>query len=101
MNTTLPNKYVNKGGYRRSNGPFADTVTPKNKLAKGITEHDKSGAPKITHQHKDADTGDATAAVAEVLTGKTFYARGAKMISTMLRNGVGTRRDCARCWECL
>lgn len=36
---------------------------------------------------KDADTGDATAAVAEVLTGKTFYARGAKMTGTMPNNG--------------
>ena len=36
---------------------------------------------------RDADTSDATAAVAEVLNGKTFYARGAKMTGTMPNNG--------------
>ena len=64
----------------------ADTVTP-DKLAKGITAHDKSGAPITGTSTKDADTSDATAAVAEVLNGKTFYARGAKMTGTMPNNG--------------
>lgn len=60
----------------------ADTITP-DKLAKGITAHDKSGAPITGTSTKDADTSDATAAVAEVLKGKTFYARGTKMTGTM------------------
>ena len=80
----MPNKYVNKVviGKETKLDLTADTVTP-DKLAKGITAHDKSGAPITGTSTKDADTGDATAAVAEVLTGKTFYARGAKMTGTM------------------
>ena len=54
----------------------ADTVTA-DKLAQGITAHDKSGAAITGTNTFDADTQDATAAVAEVLAGKTFYARGA------------------------
>ena len=84
----MPNKYVNKVviGKETKLDLTADTVTP-DKLAKGITAHDKSGAPITGTSTKDADTGDATAAVAEVLTGKTFYARGAKMTGTMPNNG--------------
>lgn len=52
-----------------------------------FTAHDKSGAPITGTSTKDADTSDATAAVAEVLNGKTFYARGAKMTGTMPNNG--------------
>lgn len=77
----MPNKYVNKVviGKETKLDLTADTITP-DKLAKGITAHDKSGAP-IT------GTSDATAAVAEVLKGKTFYARGTKMTGTMPNNG--------------
>ena len=48
----------------------ADTVTP-DKLAKGITAHDKSGATITGTSTKDSDTTDDTAAVAEILKGKT------------------------------
>lgn len=84
----MPNKYVNKVviGKETKLDLTADTVTP-DKLAKGVTAHDKSGAPIIGTSTKDADTSDATAAVAEVLTGKTFYARGTKMTGTMPNNG--------------
>ena len=63
----------------------ADTVTA-DKLAQGITAHDKSGAAITGTNTFDADTQDATAAVAEVLTGKTFYARGSKLTGTMPDN---------------
>lgn len=65
----------------------ADTVTA-DKLAKGITAHDKTGAQITGTSTKDSDTQDATAAVAEVLKGKTFYARGAKMTGTMPDQGA-------------
>lgn len=52
----------------------ADTVTP-DKLAKGITAHDKSGATITGTSTKDSDTTDDTAAVAEILKGKTAHAR--------------------------
>lgn len=66
-----------------------DTVSA-DKLAKGITAHDKSGAPITGTSTKDSDTNDATVAVAEMLTGKTAYARGSKITGTMPNNGAVT-----------
>ena len=86
----MANQYVNKViiGKEVKLDLTADSVTP-DKLAKGITAHDKTGAPITGTSTKDVDSTDATAAVAEVLDGKTFYARGAKMTGTMPNNGDG------------
>ena len=65
----------------------ADTITP-DQLAKGVTAHDKSGAAITGTNTYDSDTQDATAAVAEILTGKTAYARGTKLTGTMKNNGA-------------
>lgn len=65
----------------------ADTVT-EDKLLKGITAHDKSGAPITGTCTYDADTQDATVAVAEILEGKTAYARGSKLTGTMPNKGA-------------
>lgn len=65
----------------------ADTVT-EDKLLKGATAHDKSGAPITGTCTYDADTQDATAAVAEILEGKTAYARGTKLTGTMPNKGA-------------
>lgn len=65
----------------------ADTVT-EDKLLKGATAHDKSGAPITGACTYDADTQDATAAVAEILEGKTAYARGTKLVGTMPNKGA-------------
>lgn len=65
----------------------ADTVTAE-KLLSGFTAHDKSGAPITGTCTYDADTQDATAAVAEILEGKTAYARGTKLTGTMPNKGA-------------
>lgn len=65
----------------------ADTVEPE-KLLKGYTAHDKSGKAITGTCEYDVNSTDATAAVAEVLNGKTFYARGAKMTGTMPNKGA-------------
>ena len=85
----MANQYVNKViiGKEVKLDLTADSVTP-DKLAKGITAHDKTGAPITGTNTKDVDSSDATAAVAEMLEGKTAYARGAKLTGTMPNNGA-------------
>ena len=64
-----------------------DTVTA-DKLLKGITAHGKDGEAVTGTCTYDVDSNDATVAVAEVLKGKTAYARGQKLVGTMSNNGA-------------
>ena len=82
-------KYINKlvVGNETKFDLTADSITA-DKLLKDITAHDKSGAPITGTCTYDADTQDATAAVAEILEGKTAYARGAKLTGTMPNKGA-------------
>ena len=65
----------------------ADTVTA-DKVLSGYTTHGKDGAAITGTCTYDADTGDATAAIAEILTGKTAYVNGVKLTGTMKNNGA-------------
>ena len=66
-----------------------DTVDAAHVLD-GFTFHDKSGAPVTGTCTYDSDTSDDTAAVGEILSGKTAHARGALLTGTMPNNGAQT-----------
>ena len=87
----MANKYVSKVVYGGKTliDLTADTVTA-DKVLSGYTTHGKDGAAITGTCTFDADTGDATAAVAEILTGKTAYVNGVKLTGTMKNNGAVT-----------
>lgn len=65
----------------------ADTITA-DKILTGFTAHDASGASITGTCSYDVNSQDATVKVAEMLTGKTAYARGTKLTGTMVNNGA-------------
>lgn len=65
----------------------SDTITAAD-LAEGVTAHDKSGEPITGTSTLDSDTNDDTAAVGEILYGKTAHARGTQLTGTMPNNGA-------------
>lgn len=67
----------------------ADSVTA-DKLISGITAHDKSGNSITGTCTFDADTSDATAVAAEILSTKTAYVNGVKITGSMVNNGAVT-----------
>ena len=75
-----------------------DTVTA-DKVLTGYTAHDKSGATITGTCDYDVNSEDATVAVAEILTGKTAYARGSKITGTMPNNGAVTKTISAKTQE--
>lgn len=87
----MANQYINKViyGSRTLIDLTGDTVEAAKVLA-GYTAHDKSGAPITGTCAFDVNSTDGTAAVAEILVGKTAYARGTKLTGTMPNNGSVT-----------
>ncbi len=65
----------------------ADSVT-KEKLLEGVTAHGANGELITGICTYDADTSDATATAAEILSGKTAYNKGQKITGTMKNNGA-------------
>lgn len=65
----------------------ADTVKA-DKLLKGYKAHGADGEVVNGACTYDADTSDATATAAEILTGKTAYNKGNKVTGTMKNNGA-------------
>lgn len=67
----------------------SDTVVAAT-LLYGTTAHDATGAIITGNCTYDADTRDATALIAEVLSGQTFYKNGQKLTGTMPNRGAVT-----------
>ena len=65
----------------------ADSIK-EDKLLNGYTAHGADGEVINGSCTFDADTQDATAVAAEILTGKTAYNKGAKVTGTMKNNGA-------------
>lgn len=88
----MANKKVNKVVYGGTVliDLTGDTVTA-DKVLTGYTAHDKSGATITGTCEYDVNSEDATVAVAEMLNGKTAYARGSKITGTMPNNGAVTK----------
>lgn len=87
----MPNQYINKVVYdgRTLIDLTADTISP-DKLASGITAHDKSGATITGTNTYDSDTSDDTAVASEILATKTAHARGTALTGTMPNRGAVT-----------
>ena len=66
-----------------------DTIAAATALS-GATFHDKSGATVTGTCTYDSDTSDDTAAVGEILVGKTAHARGSMLTGTMPNVGAQT-----------
>ena len=65
----------------------ADTITAAD-LARGKTAHGADGEAIVGTNDKDIDSSSADALVAEVLSGKTFAARGSMLTGTMPNRGA-------------
>ena len=85
------NQYANKFVYHGVTkfDLTGDTIEPSD-LAAGVTAHDRSGAPITGTNTFDSDTSEDTAAVAEILSGKTAHARGVQLTGTMPNRGAVT-----------
>ena len=64
----------------------ADTVSA-DKILASYTAHDAAGRTITGFCNFDVNSQDATVKVAEILDGKTAYARGSKLTGTMPNNG--------------
>lgn len=88
----MPNQYNNK--VVLADGTVlidltGDTIAAATALY-GATFHDKSGATVTGTCTYDSDTSDDTAAVGEILVGKTAHARGSMLTGTMPNVGAQT-----------
>lgn len=87
----MANQYVNKViiGNETKLDLTADDIKAEY-LKSGIKAHDKTGAPIVGTNTYDADTSDATATAAEILSGKSAYKDGTKLTGTMPNKGAVT-----------
>lgn len=72
-----------------------DDIAASDVLA-GKKAHLPSGEPIVGTCPFDADTSDATATAAEILSGKTAYKAGAKLTGTMANRGAQTSKITAK-----
>lgn len=83
------NQHVNKVVYGNTVliDLTTDTVTA-DKILTSYTAHDATGNTVTGTCDFDVNSQDANVKVAEILSGKTAYARGTKLVGTMPNNGA-------------
>lgn len=83
------NQHVNKVVYGNTVliDLTTDTVTA-DKILTSYTAHDAAGNTVTGTCDFDVNSQDANVKVAEILSGKTAYARGTKLTGTMPNNGA-------------
>lgn len=83
------NQHVNKVVYGNTVliDLTTDTVTA-DKILVSYTAHDATGNAVTGTCDFDVNSQDANVKVAEILSGKTAYARGTKLVGTMPNNGA-------------
>ena len=96
----MPNQYINKVIYGGNTliDLTTDTATA-DKVLSTYTFHDATGEQKTGSCTFDVDSSGATAAVAEVLTSKTFAKNGAILTGTMPNRGSVTGSISAKAQE--
>lgn len=66
----------------------SDTLTADSQLLSGVKAHDRTGTVLTGSCTYDADTSDATATAAEILSTKTAYVSGNKITGEMPNRGA-------------
>lgn len=67
---------------------ISDTTTVASDVASGKYFYGRDGVKTLGTSTKDADTSDATALAADILTGSSAYVNGNKIEGTMVNNGA-------------
>lgn len=69
---------------------ISDTTSVASDVASGKYFYGRDGVKTLGTSTKDADTSDATALAADILTGYSAYVNGNKIEGTMVNNGAVT-----------
>ena len=85
----MPDKTYNKAIFNgKTYIDLSSDTIQADKVLYGYTFHDRSGAVLTGTNTYDADTSDANASTSEILSSKTAYVNGVKVIGSMNNQGA-------------